>query len=154
MAREEHASTFVENILNILSKLPSGLRNPIVKNRLNEFLLFDNDEKRVIILDIFASHAKINSDSLMNLIESWLNSLSEMRADQINSIFYHYLIEISLNPSILQDFRPDFINSISKILISLPEKRRTKLLDCFFESILNMPNPHFFTKLIPPGLLV
>jgi len=154
VAREEHASTFVENILNILSNLPPGLRNPIVKNRLNEFLLFDNDEKKVIVRDIFASYGKISNDSLMNLIESWLNSLSEMRADQINSIFYQYLIEISLNPSLIQDFKSDFINSISKILISLPEKRRTKLLYCLFESILNMPNPRFFTKLIPPGLLV
>lgn len=154
MAREEHASTFVENILNILSNLPPGLRNPIVKNRLNEFLLFDNDEQKIIIRDIFASYSKINSDSLMNLIESWLNSLSEMRSDQINSIFYQYLIEISLNPSLLQEFNSDFINSMSKILISLPEKRRTKILYCFFESILNLPNPSFFTKLIPPGLLV
>ena len=154
MAKEGRPSTFVENILSILSNLPTGLRNPIVKNRLNEFLSFDDDEKKVIIRDIFANYNKINNESLINLVESWLNSLSEMRIDQINSIFYQYLIEISLNPSLLQDFKSYFIDSISNILISFPEKKRKKLLYCFFETILNMPNPQFFIKIIPSSLLI
>ena len=140
--------------MSILSNLPTGLRNPIVKNRLQEFLSFDDDEKKVIIRDIFANYGKINSDSLMKLIESWLSSLSELKTVQINSIFYHYLIEISLNPSLLHDFKSDFIDSISKILISFPEKKRKKILYCFFEMILNMPNPRFFIKIIPSGLLI
>ncbi|GKS61472.1 MAG: hypothetical protein AB7P13_05540 [Candidatus Nitrosocosmicus sp.] len=154
MAKEDQASTFVENILNILSNLPTGLRNPIVKNRLKEFLSFENDERKVIIQDIFANYSKINNESLMNLIESWLNSLSEMRTDQINSIFYQYLIEISLNPSLLDDFKSDFVESISKILISFPEKKRKKLFYCFFEMTLNMPNPRFLIKVIPSDLLI
>lgn len=154
MVKEDKASTFVENILNILSNLPTGLRNPIVKNRLKEFLSFENDERKVIIQDIFANYSKINNESLMNLIESWLNSLSEMRTDQINSIFYQYLIEISLNPSLLDDFKSDFVESISKILISFPEKKRKKLLYCFFEMTLNMPKPQFLIKVIPSDLLI
>jgi len=126
--KENQASTFVENILNILSNLPAGLRNPIVKNRLNEFLLFDSDEKKGIIKDILSNYGKINNEALLNLIGSWLDSLSELRSYQINSIFYHYLIEISLNPSLLKDFNSDFVNSISKILSSFPEKKRTKRL--------------------------
>jgi len=152
--KEDQASTFVENILSILSTLPTGLRNPIVKNRLNEFISFDNDEKKVIIRDIFANYGKINNESLMNLIESWLYSLSEMRTDQINSVLYQYLIEISLKPSLLHEFNSDFIGSISKILNSFPGKKREKLLYCFFETILNMPNPRFFLNAIPSGLLI
>jgi hypothetical protein len=151
--KETQASTFVENILNILSNLPTGLRNPIVKNRLNEFLLFDSDEKKDIIKDILSSYSKINNESLLNLIRSWLDSLSELRSNEINLIFYHYLIEISLNPGLLKDFNSDLVNSISRILFSFPEKKRTKLLYCFFETILNMPNPQLFIKVIPQRIL-
>ena len=153
MVKENQASTFVENILNILSNLPAGLRTPIVKNRLNEFLLFDNDEKRGIIKDILANYGKINNQSLLNLIESWFCSLSELRTDQINSIFYQYLLEISLKPTLLQDLNSDLVNSITKVLVSFPEKKRTKLLYCFFEIILNMPNPQLFLKVIPSRIL-
>jgi len=153
VVKEIHASTFVENILNILSNLPTGLRNPIVKNRLNEFLLFDDNEKKGIINDILVNYGKINHESLMNLIESWLYSLSELRSDQVNSIFYHYLIEMALNPRLLKDFNSDFVNSLSRILISFPEKKRTTLLYCFFEMILNMPNPQLFRKIIPSRIL-
>ncbi|HEU5119395.1 MAG TPA: hypothetical protein VFT71_00285 [Candidatus Nitrosocosmicus sp.] len=148
-----HASTFAENILNILSNLPTGLRNPIVKNRLNEFLSFDSDEKKDIIKVILANYGKINHGSLLNLVESWLYSLSELRSDQVNSIFYQYLIEMALNPILLKDFNSDFVNSLSKILNSFPEKKRNKLLYCFFEIILNMPNPQLFIKMIPLRIL-
>ena len=153
MVKENQASTFVENILNILSNLPAGLRTPIVKNRLNEFLLFDNDEKRGIIKDILANYGKINNQSLLNLIESWFCSLYELRTDQINLIFYQYLLEISLKPTLLQDLNSDLVNSITKVLVSFPEKKRTKLLYCFFEIILNMPNPQLFLKVIPSRIL-
>ena len=153
MVNEIHASAFAENILNILSNLPTGLRNPIVKNRLNEFLSFDSDEKKDIIKDILTNYGKINHGSLLNLVESWLYSLSELRSDQINSIFYQYLIEMALNPTLLKDFNSDFVNSLSKILNSFPEKKRTKLVYCFFEIILNMPNPQLFIKIIPSRIL-
>ena len=153
MEKENQASTFVENILNILSNLPTGLRNPIVKNRLNEFLLFDSNEKKGIIKDILSNYGKINNEALLNLIGSWLDSLSELRSNEINLIFYHYLIEVSLNPGLLKDFNSDLVNSISRILFSFPEKKRTKLLYCFFETILNMPNPQLFIKVIPQRIL-
>lgn len=153
MAKEIQTSTFVENILNILSNLPTGLRNQIVKNRLNEFLLFDCDEKKAIIKDILANYGKINNQSLLKLVESWFNSLSELRSDQINSIFYQYLLEISLNPDLMKNFNQDFINSLSKILISFPETKKTKLLHCFFEVVFNMPDPHLFMKVIPPIII-
>ena len=43
---QDIASNFAENILIILSNLPSGLRNSIIKNRLNEFKGFDLSEKK------------------------------------------------------------------------------------------------------------
>lgn len=153
MVKEIQASTFVENILIILSNLPTGLRNPIIKNRLNEFLLFDSDEKKAIIKDILGNYRKINNDSLLNLIESWLFSLSELGSDQVNSILYQYLIEMALNPGLLKDFNSNFVNSLSRILISFPEKKRTKLLYCLFEIILNMPNPQLFIQIIPSRIL-
>src|SRR3712207_9584757 len=64
----------------------------------SEFLLFDSDEKKGIIKDILSNYGKINNEALLNLIGSWLDSLSELRSNEINLIFYHYLIEISLNP--------------------------------------------------------
>ncbi len=153
MVKEKTTSTFVENILIILSNLPTGLREPIIRNRLKEFLMFDDAEKKEIIQNILANYGKINNESILNLIQSWLNSLSEMRTDQINSIFYHYLLEISLKPDFLQNLETDLVNSISKILISFPERKKNKLIYCFFEMILNIPNPRLFTKIIPTGLL-
>lgn len=154
MVKEENeTSSFVENILIILSNLPMGLRDPIVKNRLNEFLMFDKAEKREIIQNILENYSKINNEAILNLMQSWLNSLSEMRPDQINSMFYHYLVEISLKPKFLQNFDAELINSLSKILISFPQMKKDKLLNCFFETILNIPNPRMFINILPTSLL-
>jgi len=150
---ENETSSFVENILIILSNLPTGLRDPIVKNRLNEFLMFDKAEKKEIIQNILKNYDKINNEAILNLMQSWLNSLSEMRPDQINSMFYHYLVEISLKPKFLQNFDAELINSLSKILISFPQMKKDKLLNCFFEMILNIPNPKMFIKILPTSLL-
>jgi len=102
---ENSASSFVENILIILSNLPPGLRSPIIRSRLNEFLSFDKVEKREIIQNVFANYGKIENHALLNIFDSWLNSLTEMKSDEISIIFYSYLIEISLNPSLINTFK-------------------------------------------------
>ena len=98
------ASSFVENILIILSNLPPGLRSPIIKSRMNEFLSFDTAEKKEIIQNVFANYGKIENQALLNIFDSWLNSLTEMKSGEISTIFYSYMIEISLNPSLIEYF--------------------------------------------------
>ena len=71
MDNENPASSFVENILIILSNLPPGLRSPIIKSRLNEFLTFDTAEKKEIIQNIFANYGKIEDKALLNLFDSF-----------------------------------------------------------------------------------
>jgi len=147
------ASSFVENILIILSNLPPGLRSPIIKSRLNEFLSFDAAEKKEIIQNVYANYGKIESQALLNIFDSWLNSLTEMKSGDINTIFYSYMIEISLNPSLIQTFKHDLVTSMTSVLTRFPTYKRIKILDCFFESILNTPNPELIMSVVPTTLL-
>ena len=146
---QNSASNFVENILIILSNLPAGLRNSILKKRLNEFNDFDQPEKKEIINNILKNYGKIERSKILNLFESWLNSLSEMDNSSINSIFNSYLFELYLNPNELKDFDNSFILSLVKLLNDLPENKRDKLWNCFMESILNTPDPKKFINLLP-----
>lgn len=146
---KDSISNFVENILIILSNLPAGLRNSILKKRLNEFNDFDPPEKKEIINNILKSYGKIERSKILNLFESWLNSLSEMDNSSINSIFNSYLFELYLNPSELKDFDNSFILSLVRLLNDLPENKRNKLWNCFMESILNTPDPKKFINLLP-----
>ncbi|MER5176390.1 MAG: hypothetical protein ABJB76_12400 [Candidatus Nitrosocosmicus sp.] len=146
---KDSASNFVENILIILSNLPAGLRNTILKKRLNEFNDFDQPEKKEIINNILKNYGKIERFKILNLFESWLNSLSEMDSSSINSIFNSYLFELYLNPNELKDFDNSFILSLVKLLNDLPENKRDKLWNCFMESILNTPDPKKFINLLP-----
>ena len=153
MDNENPASSFVENILIILSNLPPGLRSPIIKSRLNEFLTFDTAEKKEIIQNIFANYGKIEDKALLNIFDSWLNSLAEMKSSEISTIFYSYMIEISLNPSLINTFKQDLVISMTGILTRFPTYKKIKLLDCLFESILNTPNPKLIMSVVPPTLL-
>ena len=153
MDNENPASSFVENILIILSNLPPGLRSSIIKSRLNEFLTFDTAEKKEIIQNIFANYGKIEDKALLNIFDSWLNSLAEMKSSEISTIFYSYMIEISLNPSLINNFKQDLVISLTGILTRFPTYKKIKLLDCLFESILNTPNPKLIVTAIPTNLL-
>ena len=153
MDNENPASSFVENILIILSNLPPGLRTPIIKSRLNEFLTFDTAEKKEIIQNIFGNYGKIEDKALLNIFDSWLNSLAEMKSSEISTIFYSYMIEISLNPSLINNFKQDLVISLTGILTRFPTYKKIKLLDCLFESILNTPNPKLIVTAIPTNLL-
>ncbi len=153
MDNENPASSFVENILIILSNLPPGLRSPIIKSRLNEFLSFDTAEKKEIIQNVYANYGKIENQALLNIFDSWLNSLTEMESGEISTIFYSYMIEISLNPSLINTFKHDLVISMTSVLTRFPTYKRIKLLDCFFESILNTPNPKLIMRVVPITLL-
>ena len=153
MDNENPASSFVENILIILSNLPPGLRSPIIKSRLNEFLSFDTAEKKEIIQNVYANYGKIENQALLNIFDSWLISLTEMESGEISTIFYSYMIEISLNPSLINTFKHDLVNSMTSVLTGYPTYKRIKLLDCFFESILNTPNPKLIMRVVPITLL-
>lgn len=153
MKSDNDSSRFVESILNILSKLPSGLRSSIMKNRMDEFLSFDDVEKNEIVLNIFLNYSKIDKRSLNNLVESWLTNLSTMPNDKINEIFYHYLLTLSINDSVREYFNRDIINMLSIKLESMSDTNQTKLKNCVFEMILNTPSPQELLALIPKDLL-
>ncbi len=147
----DSASKFVENILIILSNLPSGLRTGIIKNRLIEFDGFNKTEKKEIINNILKNFHKMERAKVLNLFESWLSSLYEMNNSSIISIFNSYLLELYFNPDDLRNFDNSFVLSLVKVLNDLPKNKRDKLWNCFMESILNTPDPKMFIKLIPPN---
>lgn len=153
MKSDNDSSEFVESILNILAKLPSGLRTSIMKNRMDEFLSFDHDEKNEIVLNIFLNYPKIDEIALDNLIESWLTNLSAMSNGKINEILYHYLLMLSINPSIMESFNKDIIKLLSRKLETLSEEDQAKLKNCVFEMILNTPAPTNLMTLIPEDLM-
>ena len=67
----------------------------------------------------------------------------------INSIFQSYLIELCFKPNILNSFDKSFIQSLIELYNKLDENKKTKLWNCFIESISNTPDPTKFIKLIP-----
>ena len=142
-------SNFIENILIIVSNLPPELRKTIIKKRLSEFNEFDKSEKKEIINNILNNYAKIERKKILNLFETWIDALSGMDNSSINSIFYAYLLELYFKPNILDSFDKSFIMSLIELFDNLNENKKTKLWNCFMESISNTPDPKKFIKLIP-----
>lgn len=120
---------------------------------MDEFLSFDDEEKNEIVLNIFLNYPKIDEKSLHNLIESWLTNLSTMPNGKINEIFYRYLLILSTNSSIMENFNRDIINIFSKKLERMPIENQTKLKNCVLEMILNTPAPRDLLTLIPKELM-
>src|SRR5690348_15380734 len=98
-----------------------------MKNRMDEFLSFDDDEKNEIVLNIFLNYPKIDEKSLNNLIESWLMNLSTMSHGKINEIFYRYLLTLSINSSVMKNFNSDIVTKLSRKLEDMPEENQIKL---------------------------
>jgi len=146
---QDTLSNFIENILIIVSNLPPELRKAIIKKRLSEFNEFNKSEKKEIINNILDNYDKIEREKILNLFETWINSLSDMENSSINSIFQSYLIELSFKPNILNGFDKSFIQSLIELFNKLDENKKTKLWNCFIESISNTPDPTKFIKLIP-----
>jgi tRNA(His) 5'-end guanylyltransferase len=149
MGQNSSASKFIENILIILSNLPPGFRNGIIKKRLDEFNGFDQSEKKEIINNILKNYGKIEKTKVLDLFNSWLTSLTEMDNSSINSIFYSYLLELHLNPRELEAFDSRFVLSLVKVLNDMPKNKRDKLWYCFMEAVFNTPDPKKFIKLLP-----
>ena len=63
------------------------------------------------------------------------------------------MIEISLKPSLINTFKQDLVISMTSVLTKFPTYKRIKILDCFFESILNTPNPKLILRVVPTTLL-
>jgi len=146
---QDNISNFIENILIIVSNLPPELRKIIIKKRLSEFNEFNKSEKKEIINNILNNYDKIEREKILNLFETWIDSLSDMDNYSINSIFQSYLIELCFKPNILNGFDKSFIQSLIELFNKLDENKKTKLWNCFIESISNTPDPTKFIKLIP-----
>src|SRR3954469_4610082 len=146
---QDNISNFIENILIIVSNLPPELRKTIIKKRLSEFNEFNKSEKKEIINNILNNYDKIEREKILNLFETWIDSLSDMDNYSINSIFQSYLIELCFKPNILNSFDESFIQSLIELFNKLDENKKTKLWNCFIESISNTPDPTKFIKLIP-----
>ncbi len=149
MDKDSSVLNFVKNILIILSDLPAGLRNPIIKKRLNEFKTFDISEKREIIRNILESYNKLDESKILNLAESWLGSLAEMDSSDIIMIFNIYLMELYFSSNLKHKIQESFISSLINIVDKLPKNKKDRILTCFFESVLNTPDPKRFLSLIP-----
>lgn len=149
VSKNGSSSNFVENILIILANLPPGLRSSIVKSRLSEFVSFDNLQRDQIIEDILANYKKIDREKLLHLVDSWINSLIEMKSQDILIILNSYVLKFYSNSSLLKDIDKDFLFSIINLLNNLPQNKKSQLLDCFFEVIFNTPNPKYLVKLLP-----
>jgi hypothetical protein len=145
---QDSTSSFIENILIIVSNLPPEFRNTIIKKRLSEFNNFDQLEKKEVIKNILNNYNKIDKAKVLNLFESWINSLAEMDNSSINDIFNAYLLELYTNPQILDGLDESFILSLYDLFNRIDNNKKDKLWNCFMESISSTPNPERFTKLI------
>lgn len=149
MNKELVVSDFVENILVILSNLPKGLRNPILKRRIEEFDRFDEVDKTGIIKTILKSYSKLDKSKFLSLFSSWIDSLAEMDSYKINSILISYLMQLYFNEYKLQEFDAGFVLSLMNVVDNLSNDKKLIIWNCFMESIYNTPNPKMFLKLIP-----
>ena len=86
---------FAGNIIVNLASLPDFLRTPIMKKRMTEFFIKNDDEKAEIIINALDAGPTIPFTNFSKLLKTWLIVLAEIdnanREDMFSNYFKHIL---------------------------------------------------------------
>ena len=120
MSSPNHAGNIIVN----LAGLPEFLRKPILKKRLTEFFLMNQEDKKEIINNALQAGPTIPFDKFSTLFKTWLEILCTLSEEQRSTMFSNYINEITSHPEKLIAFNLD---GIFEIYMSLPTEQRSVL---------------------------
>lgn len=106
--------TYAENIIKILAGLPEFLRKPMLKHRLEEFFVMQEDEQKEIIVNALNAIPDIPFDTLAKLIKTWLEVLATFSKDKRDRIFYLYALQISKDKHVIDKMNIDGLIELFK----------------------------------------
>jgi len=138
------------NIIQILANLPDFLRKPMLQNRLKEFYVMNEDDRRETINMALAAAPTIDAKKLSVLFRTWLEVLSEFDAEKRAIMFHTYCKQFMANAELVQ--RLDY-KSLTSTFLSLEEKQRQRLMDSLQEELFLFPNRNEVLRLVPEDSL-
>jgi len=134
------------NMVQILADLPDFLRGQIIRKRLQEFVIFEESDKRETISMALNAASSIDEHKLTVLVKTWMDVLSEFDPSTIVLILRLYCEEILKDPTTIEKLNLD---CLIRAFTTLDELKKQKFIDCLKESIFSIPNRHKIIEIMP-----
>jgi len=135
---------FAGNIIVNLASLPDFLRTPILKKRMTEFFVKNDEEKAEIIVNALNAGPTIPFPNFSKLFKTWLEVLATINKENREDMFSNYFKHILISPEKIIIFNLDaifeiflqvdkekqqiLISSIKTIFDRLDEKSKKKII--------------------------
>jgi hypothetical protein len=134
------------NMLQILANLPDFLREQIIRKRLQEFVIFEESDKRETISMALNAASSINDHKLTVLVRTWMDVLSEFDPSTIVLMLRLYCEEISRDQTTIKKLNMD---CLIRAFTALEEVKKQKFIDCLKESMFSIPSRHKIIEIMP-----
>jgi hypothetical protein len=134
------------NMLQILANLPDFLREQIIRKRLQEFVIFEESDKRETISMALNAASSINEHKLTVLVRTWMDVLSEFDPSTIVLMLRLYCEEISRDQTTIKKLNMD---CLIRAFTALEEVKKQKFIDCLKESMFSIPSRHKIIEIMP-----
>jgi hypothetical protein len=119
-------SQIAGNIIQILAGLPEFLRKPMLKNRMNDFFILSDIEKKEIVTNALNAAPTIEFTILSNLIKTWMEVLCEFNEEKREKMFGAYVDVIVDSPELLSKLN---IDGLISLFNTMPENSKQLLTD-------------------------
>jgi hypothetical protein len=139
------------NILQILSDLPAFIQRPILKNKLREFLLMDDESKYETISMVMKSAFSVETRKLSELTSIWMDILCSLDGYEIVNILKMYLDEILRNQMTIENLSHE---PLITGFMNLSDKNKEIFTDSLKEAIFLYPKAAEALLVIPKPFLI
>jgi hypothetical protein len=134
------------NMVQILANLPDFIREQIIRKRLQEFVIFEESDKRETISMALNAASSINEHKLTVLVRTWMDVLSEFDPSTIVLMLRLYCEEISRDQTTIKKLNMD---CLIRAFTALEEVKKQKFIDCLKESMFSIPSRHKIIEIMP-----
>jgi hypothetical protein len=140
------------SVIQILSGLPDFLRKLMLRNKLQEFCSMTELNKHETTTMALKALPSLEGKKLSILTKTWLEVLAEFEGLKITLVFRVYCEELLKDPKVIDNLD---IKPIIDAFSTLSDRQKERLIDCFKEVILSLPNKNEMLNIIPkPALKV
>lgn len=137
-------------MLQILADLPDFLREQIIRKRLQEFVIFEESDKRETISMALKAASSIDEHKLTVLAKTWMDVLSQFDPITIVLMLRLYCEEISKDQTTVEKLNMD---CLIQAFTTLDEAKKQKFIDCLKESMFCIPNRHKIIDIMPSAAI-
>jgi hypothetical protein len=138
------------NMVQILADLPDFLREQIIRKRLQEFVIFEESDKRETISMALNAASAIEEHKLAVLVKTWMDVLAEFDPSTIVLMLRLYCEEISKDHTTIEKLDMD---CLIQAFTALDEVKKEKFIDCLKESMFSIPNRRKIIEIMPSAAL-